>query len=578
MDTTVGMVVQDSDVFGTTGGGSCGGVLGAVNPGDDRISSSSGRNLGQINPVSNTVKTGLPSFSTAQELYDKENVAPRTGTATGNKSGGDGDFERDCELERLLATYTKVSPEPKKRGGNSPGSKPAVAVKVESDDGYLHEPYNPIPEGEDEKLLFHDVESIERIDSEVQMLPRDSFSYSTVDFTSCKQSSQASAKSKKSDESGPSPAKRANLNSPDTIRSVHFAPGVDKAEALYSRLFRDLGRVKNVNQPVWDFGEPVFPGCSKTSPPKAEKPSGGSATSGNTRCPKSKANLSNFGSSGGLSRNVGFVKPRSCQPSVDGRAKSQSKKKSGEQEFFDENVLNGLRNLKDLPSPPRSYFDGRESDEFDEEDPGDGIDIEEEVLSGDYAHFEDPGPDAEGEILVEDAVIQDEIDGENVGGLGRAPDFLGGDLEEGEMVPDNPGGQGAAGDRERGPIAEAAEDEDGVGVEEEFLPYKKKEQLGRSKLFPNLILRTVKRLKLYFLYFFVIFFSVTKFVEGRLWKMKVPTGMESPEKDRFEAMEAYRGQTFDQLFKNGKDYAIAHHIFCLYLMAAKVLCFFFRNH
>ena len=65
-------------------------------------------------------------------------------------------------------------------------------------------------------------------------------------------------------------------------------------------------------------------------------------------------------------------------------------------------------------------------------------------------------------------------------------------------------------------------------------------------------------------------FRVTRFVEKLLWTMKVPENLKSPEKERYEVMEQFRGQDFDGMFKSD-NFGNAFHIFCLYLLCGKVI-------
>lgn len=54
--------------------------------------------------------------------------------------------------------------------------------------------------------------------------------------------------------------------------------------------------------------------------------------------------------------------------------------------------------------------------------------------------------------------------------------------------------------------------------------------------------------------------------------MKIPENLKSPEKERYEVMEQFRGEGFDGIFKSD-NFGNAFHVFCLYLLCARVSFF-----
>ena len=142
----------------------------------------------------------------------------------------------------------------------------------------------------------------------------------------------------------------------------------------------------------------------------------------------------------------------------------------------------------DLPVPPRN--DGSDDNGEEEVD---------EVLSGDYAHLEDPGEGIEEQLLAEGGHDVEAVDG-NEGNVVRGQCAEGQEVNvcsDGEQVEDNQVGANAGvlevvEDEERAPeLLGGVLEGDGQAAPGVF-PSKQKETLGRSKIFPNLVERTVK--------------------------------------------------------------------------------------
>ena len=494
------------------------------------------------------------AFSTARELYDKENVKP--GTAAAANESGQGSFEPETYLEEYLTQFSqrleteKSNKKDESKKYDDVGGDQSVAVKEEVAE--------TVVSAEANKLLFQDANSLEGIPQEPIKNTQELVSYATVDFDRCPQSSQENIRKKKSNETGPSPAKRPNIPSRqkeriETIRSVHYPRGVNKQEMAYKKFFKDqFGRVRNVTEPPLDFGS------SSVNPSSSQKPNSsksGDSNRGTTKPPSnssdnSKSEQVNLSRRKSKNSEAGhpktFVKPRETslgqmnksptKQSTQAPTSIKSASKAGKtrstrtpslatpksiyEDFFSENPECPIPH--DLPVPPQN----EDSDE-------DGDEEGEEVLSADYAHLEDPGEGIENQLLnqVDNEMdlsagndrraVQGQCDGRQIGndGLGGHEVYvmqdqnIAGDIEEIENLEEAPDRLGGAlqvvGDEERaagtvGGEGQGVEDEErapdmlGGDVEEDVqaapgvFPSKQKETLGRSKIFPNLVERTVK--------------------------------------------------------------------------------------
>ena len=520
---------------GTSAGGRVGSVLGVANVpgGNNRVNPVGGPSQSLASHTSDK-----SAFSTARALYDKENVEPDSGVGADER--GQGTFEPEPYLDEFFTQYSqRLEMEMTNKKDNPDKIDDVAGGRVVS---VKEEVVEPCVSEEAAQLLFQDGNTLESIPQEPIKKTQELLSYASVDFDQCVHSTQESSAKKKPKEIGPSPAKRPNIpirqkERIETIRSVHYPRGINKQEMVYKKFFKkDFGRVRNVTERLYDFGSPsgqpsstadkssslnsgnlksrtMKPSSSSSVKSKPAPEIVSSDNSGNIGAGPSKTSANPRDTKLGQMNKSPTKQARQAPPSNKSASKTGNSKSSGPpimstpisiyESFMSENAECPIP--PDLPRPPQNEVS---DDDGDEE--------VEEVLSADYAHLEDPGEDIENELLnqadndvdhsagndglavqgqgedghegydgldgYQGDVVQDRTNGdeiEEVENVQRGPEMLGGEVqyvEDEERAPDLLGG-----------VLE--EDVEAVPV---VFPSKQKETLGRSKIFPNLVERTVK--------------------------------------------------------------------------------------